>query len=221
MWFALGLTAAVVPTVVSTTGAVSLEPVKFGLSLVNEILIGALMGLSLWVILAAIKLVGGLVESMSGLSLAGMLDTANTDDGNSALSKLFWWTMVAVFIAAGGVNQIVDGLLNSLLLVPAGSASFDQSFLTFFVNAISSSFEFGLRAAMPAIVALTASIMVLGMVQRSLPQFGGMQIGLASKSIIGILVTSLLLISAPWVILSGCESVVSQFEHLLMNAAGN
>ena len=219
IWVSVGLTIAVVPTVVGNSDSISIEPVKYALSLINEILIGSLMGLSLWVMLAAIKIVGGLVESMSGLSLAGMLDSSASDGGSSPISQLFWWTLVAVFVAAGGINQIVNGLLNSFLLVPVGSASFDQSYLDFFVSVLTSSFEFGMRAAMPAVVALFASTIVLGMTQKSMPQFGGMQIGLGTKSILGILLTSLLLISAPWVIFGGCESVFDQFEQFLTNAS--
>ena len=183
-------------------------------ALVCEAALGAAMGMSLSVLMSAIQLTGRMMESMSGLSMAAMMDPQSQVEGGP-LARLYWWTTLAVFVASGGIHQVMAGMLSSFQHLPPGQAVLDRSLLDYFVTAIASSFEIAMRAAIPGLLALLAASWVLGMAQRSLPQLGSMQVGLGIKSVTGILVTSLLLVTAPWVVGYGIESTLDQFQSLL------
>lgn len=215
----IALSVLVVPSVVSTSAPLAVDPVPMALSLVNEALLGALMGLSLSVILAGVQLAGSLIEGLCGFSMAAFGATPDSESGNGVFVKLFWWTTVAVFIAAGGVGQVINGLLESFVVLPAGTGVFDQSLLDFLVQSLGQSFEFGLSAALPAIAALLVASVVLGMAQRNFPQLGGMQVGLNLKSIFGMVVTSLALLSAPWIVNGGFEITMDQLRSLIQQVA--
>ena len=214
MALVFALSMLVVPGLVATGAGNHATLTSLVVALINEALIGALMGLSLSVVLAGVQIAGALIEGLCGFSLAAFGGT-DAEEGNGPFARLFWWTTAAVFVAAGGVGQVVDGLLTSFSVLPIGTAIFDQSFVDFLVTSLGHSFEFGLAAALPAIVALLTASVVLGMAQRNFPQLGGLQVGLGIKAIFGMLVTSAVLLSAPWVINGGFELTLDELITFL------
>lgn len=219
---AIVLTLAILPLVAISHDSAG-SPVAFGpawiMALINEGLIGASMGLAARVVLEAARLAGLMIESMCGLSfgVAAGIDPAHSESGGPVLSQLFWWTSLAVFIASGGVREMLGGIIHSFYLWPAGTASFDRGFLDFLVAALGNGFEFGLRAALPGIVALLVATAVLAMTQRNCPQLGGLQVGLGLKSASGLVVTSLLLLSAPWVVRHGMDITWQQLQEWVVH----
>ena len=147
--FILALSLAVVPGAVATAETPSLEWTALLLTLVNEVLVGALMGLSCSIMLSGIQITGSVIEGLCGFSLASFGAPADSETGGGPLGKLFWWTTVAVFVAAGGVGQLIDGLLFSFTALPTGTSVFDQSFVDFLVTSIGYAFEFGVSQRYP------------------------------------------------------------------------
>lgn len=188
-------------------------------SLIHEALIGASMGLAAQVLLAAASVTGSTIESLCGLTF-GLPDDSAQQENGSVLARLFWWTAVAVFIAAGGANAMTSGVIDSFQIWPPGTASYDQGMLEFFGMALGNCFEFGLRAAIPGLAALMVAAAVLGIAQRNCPQLGGMQVGLGLKAICGLLVTSLLLLSTPWLVNNGFEDSWSQIQEFVFQDRG-
>lgn len=211
----IAFTAIVAPSVTVTESEFSTW--QLAIMLVNEVLIGCMMGLSFRVILTAAQVAGTVMESLSGFAIVPPAVSADEDTGSGGLTRLFAWTTIAVFIASGGLTQLLEGLLTSFDQMPPGNVVFSKPVVDFFVVAIGQSFEFGLRAAIPGIIALLAASAVLALAQKNLPQLGGMQIGLGIKSVSGILVTSLLLLSTPWVIMHSMDWTQEQLVQLFQS----
>jgi flagellar biosynthetic protein FliR len=171
------------------------------------------MGLAAQVLLAAARIAGSSIESLAGLTFGLPAESENLEDG-SAFSKLYWWTTVAVFIATGGATAMVGGIIESFRVWPPGASSFGRDTLDFFTAALRNCFDFGLRAALPGMAALLVASAVLGIAQRNCPQLGGIQVGLGLKAIAGLLVTSLLLLSTPWIVSHGFEESWGQLQEL-------
>ena len=220
MLWGIVLTISVAPTISqfmepgSGTVVSLATPAALFSVLVCEVALGAAMGLSLGILLAAIQLAGRLIEALSGMSMASLWDPQSQTEGGP-LTRLFWWTTLVVFLTAGGMHQVVAGILGSFQRLPPGQAVLDRSILDYVVDALAASFEIGLRAALPGILAFFAASWTLGMVQRSLPSLGSFQVGLGLKSIVGILVASLLLVTAPWVVGHGLETTLDNFQTLI------
>ncbi len=216
--FVFALALIVIPSL-GTASNPETHPVAFGLSLVHEVLIGALMGLSLNLMLAAVHVAGALIEGLCGFSMASFGVAPDPDAGQGVFARLFWWTTVAVFVASGGLNLMVGAVMESFVTLPPGAAALDRSMLEFLVQALGQSFEFGVMTALPAIAALLVASMVLGMAQKNFPQLGGMQVGLGIKAICGMLAASLVLISLPWMIRSGVDLTTGQLQELIQQVS--
>jgi flagellar biosynthetic protein FliR len=188
--------------------AVPTEPLAIGAALVQEVLIGAAMGLSAQAILAAAQLAGSLIESVAGMSF-GAFDPAMAggEAGGTAITRLFWWVTAAVFVASGGASAVAGGVLASFDTWPPGTEGLERGLLDFLVISIGGGFEFGLRAALPGLVAVITAAAIVAMVQRSCPSLGGMPVGLSLQSFAALLATSLVLLSAPWLINGGFEAI--------------
>ena len=184
-----------------------------------ELLLGALLGLSVSLMLAAGHVVGSLIAGLSGFSLGALGGGAEQEKGDP-VSQLFWWTTLAVFIAMGGIGQVVEALLQSFQVIAPGTAQMNDSFLQFLTNTLSQAFQFGLSVSIPAIAALLVASAALGMVQRNFPQLGGLQVGLNLKSIVGMLITSITLVSAPMALQSGLQANFEQWWNWLDLMAG-
>ncbi|MGI9516404.1 MAG: flagellar biosynthetic protein FliR, partial [Pirellulaceae bacterium] len=217
----IALIAALAVVILPATKTVALptNALSLGMGLVHEALIGAMMGLSLTLMLTAAQLAGSIVENLCGFSLASFGVGGDGDSGGGVFARLFWWTAVAVFVASGGLNQVVGSVMQSFVTLPPGAASADRSLLEFLVQALSQSFEFGLMAALPAVAALLVASAVLGMAQKNFPQLGGMHVGLGLKAVCGMLAASLVLISLPWMIRGGFDLSILQIEELVQQLA--
>jgi flagellar biosynthetic protein FliR len=194
---------------------------RIAIAMVHEVLLGAAMGFAARIILAAAQLAGTVIESLCGMSFS-MLDGSQhaEETGSQVLSQLFWWTTMAVFIASGGASEVIGSVIQSFRLWPPGTGQFNRNVLDFLVTAVNTGFEFGIRSVLPGLVALLVAGAVLGITQRNCPQLGGMQIGLGLKSIAGLLITSLLLLSTPWMIGGGMELTLEHLQHLLTGRQG-
>ena len=218
--FAIVLAVLIVPMLAANSEQVApVFDLPWAMSLIHEALIGASMGLAAQVLLAAAQVTGSTIESLCGLTF-GLPDETGEQENGSVLARLFWWTAVAVFIAAGGATAMMAGVIESFQVWPPGSASFDRGMLEFFTMALGNCFEFGLRAALPGLAALMVAAAVLGIAQRNCPQLGGMQVGLGLKAICGLLVTSLLLMSTPWLVINGFDQSWSQLQEFVFRAGG-
>ncbi len=221
----IGLVIAMAIPVALSVPALALQSgfsaLDFGIALVHEALVGAVMGLSAQVVLAAARVAGSVLESLSGMSFPEMNPSWQDDgSGGQILSRLFWWTTLAVFTASGGATAVIGGALASFEWWPPGTANFQREFIDFLVLAVGNGFEFGLRAALPGVIALLVASAVVGITQRSCPQLGGMQIGLTIKTVAGVLATSLVLLSTPWIISKGLEDAWQTLIHLVPQQHG-
>ena len=211
--------ALITPTVSQGIDPDSIHSLALGMGLVHEALIGSLMGLAFNVMLAAARLAGSLIEGLCGFSMATFGVSPDEETGTGPFSRLFWWTTAAVFVAMGGIGRVVAAVMDSFAVMPAGEAVLDRSFFDFLVTAVGQSFEFGLTAVLPAIAALLVASIVLGMARSSFPQLDGIQVGLGIKAVVGMVVTSVVLLSTPWMIHGGLELTADQLQELLSRLA--
>jgi flagellar biosynthetic protein FliR len=211
----VALAIVIAPGVPQESGSASgWSPADLVSVLFNEALIGASMGVSAQVILAGARLAGNLIENVCGISFA-VPEATPGDEGSTAVVRLFWWTTAAVFVACGGATAMVQGAIQSFQTCPPGTRPFDAGLLEFVTGAVANGMEFGLRAALPGLAAVLVATGIVAMTLRSCPQLAGMQVGLGIQTVAGLLVTSLLLVSAPWLINGGMESAWQELQHVL------
>ena len=165
---------------------------EYGRMLINEALIGLLLGAGMNILFAGIQVAGQVVSQMSGLSLADVFNPG-FDEEVSVFSQLFYFLTLAVFVAVGGHRMLTEALLQTFAWAPPGHAALGDDFLEVVCKLVSQSFALGIRAAAPVLIAMLLSTLVLGLISRTVPQINIISVGFGLNSIllIGVLLLSL------------------------------
>jgi flagellar biosynthetic protein FliR len=138
------------------------------------------------------QLAGQVVSQISGLSLADVVNP-NFDTSVPIFSHLLELLALAIFFLVGGHREVLAALLRSFAWMPPGSGRLPDNLVQALTEITAQSFEVGIRASAPVMVALVASTLVVALISRTLPQLNAVAVGLNFNSLIvlGILAVSL------------------------------
>ncbi|MCO6047342.1 flagellar biosynthetic protein FliR [Aeoliella sp. ICT_H6.2] len=182
----------------------------FGSLLFNEILIGAMLGLGMQILFAGVQLTGQIIAHMSGMSLAE-ISSPDFDAGTSVFTQIFHYTTMAVFVAMGGHRMVMAALLDTFEWAPPGRAMLGDSFAQMMVGILQQSFELGIRASAPVLIALFLSTLLLGLITRTLPQINVLAVGFGLNAMITIAALLITIGGAAWLFQ---EPIVATLEQL-------
>lgn len=192
---AVALAGLVTPMTLQTTATplpTAGSLLEFGALAGVEIVVGLALGLGLMIVLAGVQLTGQIVGQMSGMALA---EGADPVFGGSAsvFGQVYYLVTTAVFVAAGGLTMLLDGLLETLRLAPPGSGYSIEELAHGFIGLLGMGFELGIRASAPLLLALFLATLVLGLISRTLPQINTMVVGFGINAMLtlGVMMASL------------------------------
>lgn len=181
-------------------GRVESPPSTLGAWLIvagGEALVGLLLGLGVRIMFTGLQVAGGLISQMSGLQLAEVFNPAM--GGNvPVFSQLLLLVATAVFLLIGGHRQMIEALLDSFASVPTGHATFSASAVQGVTTLVANSFALGLRAAVPAVVALLLATLIVGFIGRTLPQLNVMSLGFGINVMTALMAFGVSLGGACW-----------------------
>jgi len=160
--------------------------------MVNEVLVGVLLGFGVTLLLSGIQVTGQIVTQLSGMALADVFDPT-IEENVSVFSQLFYFLTLAMFAMLGGHRMVMDALLDTYVWLPPGAASLGDSYVEALTSLLSQSFALGIQAAAPAMLALLLATLVLGLIGRTLPQINILAVGFSVNSLLtlGCLLVSL------------------------------
>ncbi|WP_425398309.1 flagellar biosynthetic protein FliR [Aeoliella sp.] len=182
----------------------------FGSLMLNEVLIGALLGLGMQMLFTGVQITGQIISHMSGMSLAE-ISSPEFDGSATVFTQIFHYTTMAVFVALGGHRMVMAALLDTFEWAPPGHGTFGDSFAQVMVNILQQSFVLGIRAAAPVMVALFLSTLLLGLISRTLPQINVLAVGFGLNSMLTIGAILVTLGGAAWLFQ---EPIVATLEEL-------
>jgi len=169
-----------------------------GAMLVREAILGLALGLAVLILLSGMQLAGQIISQTSGMTLA---DVANPtfDTSVPLFSHILEMLALAIFFLVGGHRQVIDALLRSFTWMPPGSSRLPDDLVEALSAVTAHSFEIGIRAAAPVMVALLLATLVVALISRTLPQLNAVAVGLNFNSLIVMGVFSMSLGSAAWI----------------------
>lgn len=178
-----------------------------GTLLAREAILGLALGLSILILLSGMQLAGQIISQTSGLSLA---DVANPTFETSIplFSQILEMLALAIFFIVGGHRQVIDALLRSFHWMPPGNGRLPHDLVEALTTITAQSFEIGLRAAAPAMVAILLATLVVALISRTLPHLNAVAVGLNFNSLIVLGISALTLGSAAWVFQDHLTDVV-------------
>ncbi len=162
----------------------------------NELLIGVIVGLLLSFIFDAAQFAGQILGMQMGFSLATMIDPQSQAD--SAVLSVFYQTIVLlIFFALDVHHWVLRALVSSFYYLPAGRSVLTLDRVATLVHTASAIWVLGLQIAAPALIATVIADFVLAFIGKASPQLPVLFVGLSVKSVLGMLVSIAMMAAWP------------------------
>jgi len=181
-----------------------------------ELAVGLCLGLGVVILFSGILLAGQLIGRVGGMMLADVFDPG-LETNVPTVARLMYLLALAVFVGIGGHRMVMTGLLETFATIPPGSGAFPVSMGETFVVLLQQSFGLGIRAAVPVVLALLLSTMVMGLISRTLPQLNILMIGFGMNAMLGFAILSLTLGASVWAFQEQIEPVLDLLLESLHN----
>jgi flagellar biosynthetic protein FliR len=163
----------------------------YAIVLAAELAIGLALGLGLYIFFSGLELAGEIMGHVGGLSVAQIFDPISGDN-TPLLSRLTHSLALVVFICCGGIRMTLTGLLDTFESIPLGGGTIPVELGNTLVVILTLSFGLAFRVAAPVMVGVLVSMLVIGLLGRTLPQLNLMSIGFSVNAMVtfGILALS-------------------------------
>ena len=159
----------------------------------NEVIVGALIGLSLQVVLAAIIVSGQAISGGMGLSMANMVDP---NLGNvPTVAQLLLILGLMMFLALGGHLILITIIADSFEAIPVGSGLLGSGALEGFIVWTSQMFIGGISLVLPVVFGLLMVNVCLGVVSRASPSLNIFAVGFPALIPIGLVMLTLTIVA--------------------------
>jgi flagellar biosynthesis protein FliR len=174
-------------------GAQAVDQTTLARFALSESVVGLLLGVWIRCVLFAVLIAGAIAAQQMGLQLA--VGQPVDGENEAPASRFLTLAATAVFLAADVHLILIGALADSYRLIPFGSWPLASLVAPDFIEAIGRSFVIALQIAGPFIVAGVVYNLVLGMINRAMPQLMVVLIGAPALSL-GMLVLFALVLPA-------------------------
>ncbi|HZL88056.1 MAG TPA: flagellar biosynthetic protein FliR [Pirellulaceae bacterium] len=192
---AVAMAALIAPLHWGASLAAPLNVVELAVLLGREALLGLALGAAITILLSGMQLAGQIISQMSGQSLADVF-SPTTETQTPIFSHLLELLALAIFFSLGGHRHVMDALLGSFAWMPPGSGRLPDQLPEVLAAVAGHSFETGIRASAPVVVALLLAVLIVALIGRTLPQLHAIAIGLNFNALVALAVLACCLSSA-------------------------
>jgi len=166
----LGLSGVLVPVPILTL------PV-FSFLLIKEVLVGFVMGLTIMLVLFSCQAAGEFMGFQMMFS-AGATFLAHTNERSTIIGNFFYITAILVFVTIDGHHWLIQGLNASFRTLPVLATPASLGSLSTWIELTGRLFEIGMQLALPIMVTLFITNLMLGMIAKTMPQLNIFIVGL-------------------------------------------
>ncbi len=214
LMLALLVTLAVLPAARGSAPAVLPWSAAGVLLTAQQLLIGAAMGFVLVLVFNAVALAGESIALSMGLGFAILNDPQNGVPV-PALSQFLLVTASLLFLAMDGHLALIDLLARSFHYLPLDRPAFDAAQAWQLVQWSRYLFTGALAIALPAVVALLAVNVAMGVMTRAAPQLNVFSVGFPLTLLVGFAAVLLSLPALPTLLGHGLDAAWRLIESLL------
>jgi type III secretion protein T len=188
---AIAFAVPLYPALTEALRGVDFNVATFVILGVKEMLIGVMLGLVLGVPFWAAEAAGDIVDLQRGSTMGSLIDPMMTHE-TSATGTLFAITLIALFLAAGGLQFMLTTVFDSYRLWPIESLLpvFTAESANILLDLLTRVLSMALVLSFPIVVGLLLSDVLLGFVAKAAPHMNVFAMSLVVKT----LVFSLLLV---------------------------
>ena len=152
---------------------------------VMEITTGLVLGYITSICFNSLKIAGSLIDQQIGISMANIYDP-NSKEQSTIIENIMYWMGIMIFFSMNGHHRLIEGIQQSFKLIPIGESILSNNF-TYIINVFVQCFIIGFKIAVPVVLALIITDLIMGLISRSVPQLNVMVIGMPLKVLVGIM----------------------------------
>lgn len=205
------LALALAPALPPVVAVDVLSPAGLLLSL-EQIAFGMLLGLALQLVFSVFTVVGELISTQMGMSMARINDPVNGVSSTSLVYQLYYLLLALMFLAIDGHLLVVSVLFQSFSHWPVGSG-FDYPGFETLVRAIGWLFSAALLLALPMVFCMIMVQFCFGLLNRISPAMNLFSLGFPITILVGLCCIYLTLPNMP-------TAYLQMTRELLDNLAG-
>lgn len=162
---------------------------------VMETITGLVLGYITSICFSSLKIAGSLIDQQLGLSMANIYDP-NTKEQSTLMQNIMYWMGIIIFFNMNGHHMLIKGIQHSFELVGIGESILTNNF-SYVINVFIQYFVIGFKIAVPIILSLIITDLIMGLISRSVPQLNVMIIGMPLKLLVGV---TFFIIALPFII---------------------
>jgi len=172
----------------------AVDPMSYAgfLILIQQLLIGVAMGLSMRFAFSAMEMAGTAVGMTMGLGFATFYDP-QTRGQSSAISQYFALLVLTLYIAANFHLLMISVVVDSFTTLPIAGGPMGKDGFWLILQWGGTIFSYGLQLALPILAALLITNVSLGILTRAAPQLNLFGIGFPVTIAMGFLMIALML----------------------------
>ena len=159
------------------------DPIRYGLVLVREALIGAAMGLAFGLFLLPGRLAGEFVTQQIGLNISPQLGPAGGESGGP-LANVFETVGALVFLLVDGHHVVLMAFHAAFATLPIGGTAIPDAGPM--VTGLAAAYEMGLLLAAPLAVCLFLLSVTLAVMARTAPQLNIYSVGFTLQVLVAL-----------------------------------
>lgn len=163
----------------------------FFLSL-KEAIFGLALGYVTNLIFSTIEIAGSLVDFQVGFSMASVFDPS-IGTSASNYGKVYYWTSICIFFLLDMHHRVIQALIKSFEYVPLATTNLSGIQANVIANLIVQVFELALNLAVPIIIVVLLTDIVLGIISKTVPQINVLMLGMPLKSMVSFFISMLTL----------------------------
>lgn len=152
--------------------------------IMQQLLIGVMMGFALQVVISAVTTGGQMIAMQMGLGFAAMVDPQNGAQ-TPLLSQFYVVMVILIFLGLNGHLVMFEVLYDSFISMPIGQASMPLDNLWLLVRWSGEIFAGAVGMAIPAIASLLIVNFAFGIMTRAAPQLNIFAIGFPITLMLG------------------------------------
>lgn len=160
--------------------------------LLQELVVGLSVGLTVLLLLTAIEVVGQLLSFQMAFSMSTVLDPTMGAQSN-VISAVLVMAATLLFLMLGGDHIVLGALAKSFQVLPPGSLRVSRGALDLLHRLLSHALTTGVQLAAPVVILLLAVDFTLSLVSRAAAKMQIFFVGLPLKIALGLVGTGLLL----------------------------
>ena len=189
--FAVTLTLTIAPLVAAPTN-IDIATLRGGLVGINQVIIGASIGLTIRLVFAAAELAGQIAAQQMGLGFASLVDPQSGSQV-PVVSQFYIILTTLLFFTFDAHLALIALINDSFTLLPVGMNGMQAAAIEMILNWSRTLFSGALSVVMPVIVALLVVNIAFGVMARSAPQLNIFAVGFPVMMVFGMLAVYLTL----------------------------